>query len=115
SGPELSSAGGMLVDAIARCHVSAVQRANAHAEYSRSTPCFQAHSTWRPSLAARKRRNDSVRRASALPSALRAGSIEWYTARAATAGTAMPKMIAPIGPLKEPRRAVTNDPAMRDR
>ena len=46
-----SSAGGTLERSIARCHVSAAPRATAHAEYSRSRPCCQAHSTWRPSLA----------------------------------------------------------------
>ena len=75
-----SSTGGTLEASIARSHVDAAPSATAHAEYSRSRPCFHAHSTWRPSLAARNRRNDSVRMASALPVALRAGSSERYMA-----------------------------------
>ena len=75
-GPEPTySAGGTDEAASARCQADAAPRATAHAEYSRIRPCFQAHSTWRPSLASRKRRNDSVRSATAEPAALRAGSI----------------------------------------
>ena len=70
----LISGAGTLLLANALPHASAAPRATAHALYSRSRPCFHAQSTCLPSLAARNRRNDSARNASAEPVALRAGS-----------------------------------------
>ena len=70
----LISGAGTLLLASALPHASAAPRATAHALYSRSRPCFHAHSTCLPSLAARNRRNDSARNASAEPVALRAGT-----------------------------------------
>ena len=77
SGPTWPSVGsGMLLDPIASDHASAAPSATAHALYSRSTPCSHAQSTCLPSLDARKRRNDSVRNASAEPVAVRDGTSE---------------------------------------
>src|SRR5262245_65853603 len=113
SGPVESSAGETLDARIARSQASAAPRATAHAEYSRSRPCFQAHSTWRPSLALRKRRNDSARSAKAEPVALRTGSSVRYTATAARAGTTRPNRIAPAGLETQPKKALPAEPNTR--
>src|SRR5918994_3379158 len=110
SGPLTSSAGATLDASIARSHASAAPSATAHAEYSRSSPCFHAHSTWRPSLALRKRRKDSARRANDDPVALRTGNSVRYTAYAASADTTKPKINAPGALEIQPSWAAPNPP-----
>src|SRR5690606_13006024 len=98
--------GGMLARSSALPQASASPSATAHPLYSRSTPRSHAHWTCWPSLAWRNRRNDSVRSASAEPSALRAGSSPRYAIHATAAGSSTPSGAAPHHVPNQPSRRV---------